>query len=415
VKRLPFRWFELLVVAILGIIAIAFSMWLVHLADYAIPRRNIYFNADTDRVFANLIDRNSNHLRLTVHPLFGMVCIAFQKIFGMNGDLRMELLAWSVAQGLSLALGIYLAVRLYGGGIAAGVAAVLLGLSSGAFLYWGAITETHVLGGISVLVIAILWRWRFETLEMRLLQSAIMFTLGASLVITNVAAWGLAQLRLRAAWTRDWWGLVRDNLGAALFVITGGLAGLGLLTAMAAIQDHILRNDSVPPLLRLWFEQRFVALDRGGLMDLVNAVGLAGPDTGLWVFVNLLSIPLILWALVRNGPDRAFLALWPLFGLLLHSVYDRAHAFLFSPNYTPLAIVAIAIALDKALPRVGWALMLASATMLCAVNLPAYIARQAAISAETDPPEWYAGLRAPHPVPESNIVRLADQPIGYDQ
>lgn len=392
-----------------------FALWLFEAGDGAIPRRNVYFNSDTDRVVANLIDRNSNYVRLNVHPLFGLVCIVFQKIFGATADLRLEFAIWSAFQGALLGACIYLTCRFWGGSRSTALAATLLAGASAAFVFWSPMPETHLLGGISVLMIAMLWRLRLAVVELGMIRSAIMFTIGASMIVTNVVAWLLTQIRFERLYLRQWRPFLSENLADIPRVFAYGLAGLGLLTIAATAQDFILRNESVPPLLRLWHETKYVSLSRGSWLDLANVLALVHGDKAWFSIANLAMLVAVCWAGARNGPKLLFLALWPMFGMLLHSIYDRAHAFLFSPNYLPAGIVVVGLASGRQWPRAGPMLLAVVAVVVAAINIDGYLAKRAQIAPQTDPPSYYAPLRQPHPVPTSNIVRPANPPIGFDE
>ena len=131
---------------------------------------------------------------------------------------------------------------------------------------------------------------------------------------------------------------------------------------------------------------------------------------------NMLLVLATLWALSRIGSQRAFIALFALFGLGLHCVYDRAHAFLFSPDYVPAAIVAVGLALAGiGRRRIVLPAMAVAALALGGINVHAFVAKRAAVDVQSDPASLYAELRQPHPVPRTRIVHAANPPIGPDQ
>lgn len=375
-----------LALAILGGL-IAHYLWT--LTEGRIPHEDFYFGSDSDRVVKNLLDPLSSFHRLNVHPLYGLVCIAFQHGFANATELQGPFGALSVLNGGLFAMVVYAAARLWGGGRLAACAAVFFGMACGGFVFWVAVPETHFLAGLTVLGVFILAKWRLAGATSTLLKSAAMFGLGYSMTVTNVVAWLLAKVRYEAIIKRDLKSFIRDNTRQIPDLILAALGGLGLIAVGMAITWYGLYNRLMGRLLDIFREAKYVTVDNQEFGGGFYALGVVGPGGGLnWIidFVTALAVIFCIWRL-RKGP--VFIPAFALFAVILHSIYARHEAFLFSANYSPALAVAFALALQSVRPRVGPVALMACAVVLGYSNLDAYKVQLLAAAPTSQPIESY--------------------------
>jgi len=401
----------------LCLFASLFVIYLLRTGTDAVPRHNVYYGSDTDRVLANIIDRNSNYTRLSVHPLFGLVGLGIDELFQSARSMPLFIWKWSLAQANSFAIIMYSAARLWKCSSLISAVITLLGIGASSFVYWVTITDTHFMGGLSVLVLAILSAITIHSRVGKILRSGFALTIGFSIVITNSMAWALSQLTLSA----------RAGIGVREFVANhwkrkwdyacGLLVGLGIILICLTAEYHLLRNPSIPgPFQGLVTERHFLGADDSSFYSFLAALTVVTPENRMWPFGALSMAGALIWALSRMRRDAAFIALFGLFGLVLHSVYDPGHAFLFSPNYVPAAILAVGIAVQNVnYRRTAIVALSVVALTLTVVNTMGYVAKRRAVAPQSDEPIFYGQFMKPHPVPASQVVRPADPPIGSDQ
>ena len=112
----------------------------VYLADAA---TNIWFDADTPRVFRNLLSASSDHYRTSVHPLSGLMLTppawALHKFAGLPQSLAAKVVIVGSAAGIA---GLYvLTLRLIGIGVLTTACLSALLVASAAFLHWAGAIE----------------------------------------------------------------------------------------------------------------------------------------------------------------------------------------------------------------------------------------------------------------------------------
>ncbi|WP_210527314.1 hypothetical protein [Rubellimicrobium arenae] len=398
--------------AILGLAAIAVAAtYVIHGAGGGlIPRHNVYYGSDTDRVLTNLFDPNSRFDRLSVHPLFGALGVLVRAVAGRDTSLDVAVLAYYSLIAVTIASLTYIATRVWGGGRLAATAATVLTLGSGSFVFWIAVPETHVLGGASVLLLTILLRALPDDPAWRRLAVAGAFVVAISMVLTNVLSWGLGMLALAGWSVRS--RPIRHLVTVGPQLASDTLAGIGLLALAWLVQYYALRNDSIPQLLQILSETRYVGAFPAPILGGAYAVSPLSPESPVAIAAGLGMLAVLGFCLRSLGPVPLALALFPLAGFILHTFYDRRHAFLFAPNYVPIAATFIALGLSQMRARWPLLVMAAVGVLLGAANLHDYSKVRSDIAVQSDPAAAYEIFRRPHPIPEKLDPMPADPPLG---
>lgn len=153
---------------------------------YADNANNVWFQADLQRTFSNMVDTNGEHYRTKVHPIASLVTITLTSLVRtvwpsnlLDAALRFE----ALAAGL-WAAGLYLLYRQLAGGRIAALAFAGLGVSSAAFMFWFSVAETYGLGSLTILLVLLLAaRSANETPSSRTLFAANAVSL--SMTVTN--------------------------------------------------------------------------------------------------------------------------------------------------------------------------------------------------------------------------------------
>ena len=380
---------DILIASLLAVLLAAFAVYLYRLTGGLVPDHNTYFGADTDRVVANLIDPNSNFGRSTVHPLVGAVCVAFQRLVYGHVPPRTAFEVLAAVNGALFAAMLYGAVRCWNGARGIAAASVLAAAASGSFIYWAGMPETHFLAGLTVLAIFMIVRLTPREPVLRLLQGGVCFALGFSLVLTNFVAWWLSQVDFSAVWDRRPAAFVASNVRRAPAWLAAALAGLGILAIGAAVIDFLMPNPSQGRLLHIFGEAKFVTRGASSPLGSLNALGLVGANIPGALLADLVLLALVCFAAWRLRRGPLFIALFALFGVFLHSIYDRGEAFIFNPDYAPAAMVAIALALSGWRPRVTFVALVVATLGLGFVNLQGYRQELRAVAQTSKPLETY--------------------------
>jgi hypothetical protein len=145
------------------LLAVAFCNWHVtgiggHVAPMIDVRADdVWFEADVDRVFADMTDRGANHYKTTVHPLFPLllypVTHTTQTLFHLDA-IRAVRAVIAAAAGLWLAA-FYFLLRLLRCRPLDAVVFALVAASTSAGLFWTAIPETYLFGSLTILGVLI--------------------------------------------------------------------------------------------------------------------------------------------------------------------------------------------------------------------------------------------------------------------
>jgi hypothetical protein len=357
---------DLVISAALMLVAAAFGIYLYGLGQGLLPNQDVFFGADTRRVASNLIDLQSDFRRANVHPLFGAVCIVFQTARHFSSTLLAAFRNLAAFNGMAFAAVMYFTMRLWGVTRLVSVAGVVLAASLGAFTYWVAVPETHFLGGLTALMSVNMARWRPRDQVAAILYSAAGFALSFSLVVTNIVIWGIAFLtRTNSERISE---IVRKGFQRAPEAIANVLAGLGLSAIAFAGLELLMKNHLIGGFFHFGQELQYMGGQTSRFGGLA-ALGILAPTTPTTFLVDAVAGLAMLVALFRlRGPPIAFAA-FALFGVVLHTVYDRSEAFLFSPNYAPAAAVAFILAFGAWRPRLMTLAVGAIAIALGIVNV----------------------------------------------
>ncbi len=364
-----------------------------------IPDNDQYYGSDTALVVSNLFDPRSDFRHSNVHPLVGVICLAFQKTaLPLLGPRRgLELLA--VFDGVAFAAAMFATLRAWKVDRWLSAASVVLACGMASYVCWVAMPERHFLAGVTVLIVIAMASRIAEGPIARLVQSAAMFTLSFSLVATDVAIWGLAQVRYASLWERRFRQFVTENLAKAPEWALAGLAGIGLTAVVQAVVYMANKNTTVGPLLHMWEETRWIVHGWGPWWGGLDIIGAFARRSALALPGNALLAAAMVWATWRLRKGPVFIPLFALTGLVFHSAYDRAEAFLFSPDHGPAVVVALVLALGGWRPRATAAAFVLAGLVLGAVNVQAY--------------RNELSIRAPRSRPvESIYAAMSNAPVG---
>jgi hypothetical protein len=188
---------------------------------------DIWFQADTPRVVANLTDAASDHYRTSVHPASSILLTPI--VLGLSRLGIAPLLAAKVLIVAAAALngGLFFAVlRLLGLPRFAAALFAILYLFSAAFLHWYSEIELNTIAGLAnVLALLTLAYGRTKSLAWPILVSAATL----SITITN---WSVGLITT----------LMRWSLGRFIAISSAALA---LVTVLAVAQHFMFRNAAV--------------------------------------------------------------------------------------------------------------------------------------------------------------------------
>jgi hypothetical protein len=229
-QRSRFRTTDALLCLIFAALAVTIAVWgfgILGSALYNEASSDIWFQADTPRVVANLTDAESDHYRTSVHPassiLLTPIVLALSRL-GIAPLLAAKVL---IAMAAALNGGLFFAVlRLLTLPWFAAAVFTLLYLFSAAFLHWYSEIELNTVACLAnVLALLILAYGPTKSLAWPTLVSAATL----SITITN---WSVGLIAT----------LMRWSLGR-FFVISG--AALALVTVLAVAQHFMFRNASI--------------------------------------------------------------------------------------------------------------------------------------------------------------------------
>jgi hypothetical protein len=146
-------WPEIIICALLGTVVACASFHFSGLSSPAILD-GIWFQADPVRVFGDMTDRFGNHYRTKVHPLFVLLThppITLLRVLTGVSALTAARLFIAFLAGIWIAL-VFSLLRALGCRRADATIFAILGCASATTLFWTGVTETYVLGSISILV-----------------------------------------------------------------------------------------------------------------------------------------------------------------------------------------------------------------------------------------------------------------------
>ena len=134
------------------------SFWSFQASSRLVPMlthsQDIYYSADTGRVFANLTLRWSDHFRTKVHPLFSL-------LVGLPTQLAIKALGFEPSKAVRLLLaatagvwifGLFVLFRLIGLATVDAAVFTALGCMCASTMFWFVVPETFAFGALSLLV-----------------------------------------------------------------------------------------------------------------------------------------------------------------------------------------------------------------------------------------------------------------------
>lgn len=318
---------------------------------------SMWFEADLWRVYANLTDRQSNHYRLAVHPLFSLALHPLAHFLEDGLRLARPQAVWTLVAGAAglCAAGLFLVLRQIGCRRLDGLLFTALWAVSSAGLFWMVVPETYLFGAASIL-----WAFLLLARALRRPVAERWFVLcglaTAGMTVTNWLA-GLAA----AGAALSWWRALR----VALLTV-------GLLLPLMALQSRLFYGAPRLPVSTEEFDFMFVArpatvvqafffhgvlmpeLTEATIQKLpgarklsVQAARLGSASkwgvVGTVAWLGLLGLGGVgLWAGPAPLRFRAVLGLCLAGQLGLHLLYGD-ETFLYACHYAPLLVLAAAL------------------------------------------------------------------------
>ena len=395
-------WAIACVLGILGLVG-AFAAF----AEHGLIEREVWFQGDTGRAFADMIWHDANHYRTSVHPLFVMMtlppCYIMRKLFGIEAYDAVRIV--SVTLAFAWTAGLYLLFRLSSVQRTGAVLFALLGAMSSASIFWFTTSETYAWGSLSI-VGALVFAALSERRSFPAAAYVVIMIATASVTITNGVVGAVATLA-NLRWKRT---------------LLAGIAALVVLFALSLLQKAVFPTASL--LLSSNSEEATYLMDpklggplRAGSVFLFHSIVMPAlrlvdhnghpmlsvqmslPGSGSIVAVLAVVIwgallILGLWAAVtlKTGRNlRLTVCLSLLAQFLLHLVYGD-ETFLYSLHYMPLLLVLSSFVLQTRLRNVGMALGLVLLPLIASTNIQALsesrkliAPKAAALSADSTP------------------------------
>lgn len=340
---------------------------------------DVWFEADVDRVFADMTDRGANHYKTTVHPLFPLLLYplvhTIQTLFHLDA-IRAVRFVIAAAAGLWLAA-FYFLLRLLRCRQLDAVVFALVAAATTAGLFWTAIPETYEFGSLTILGVLIV-----AALAARRGSVPVAFDVAAgaasmSILITdfmvNLASL-ISRYRVKQAVQIACnafvvvvllWGLQKYYFPTAKFFIGEHDKGAPPVPRATALVVILLHSFVAPgfwtspnELPGVWpkLSYQHAAL---GAMDFLKV-------TALISWVCLLGFAT--WALARvplYPRFRIMLALSILGQIALHLLYGN-ETFLYAMDWMPLFVTAAALA---TLTRWRWVVLTVAAVFLVTAGI----------------------------------------------
>ncbi|MGZ8915492.1 MAG: hypothetical protein ACXW1Z_20590 [Methylobacter sp.] len=322
--------------------------------------QDLWFNADTARVFENLTSRHSDHYRTKVHPLFSLFVstptIGLIKVIGLS-PIHAVLVSMLAAAAAATAL-LYTLLRQLSPRFDATLYTAVF-LSSVGFIFWFSVPETYPWGAVSILATVLaatlvpFGRW----------PSVIVIASAFSLAFT-VTNW-MAGL-VAAFQTQPWRRAVRLSIYA--FALVAFLTPIqnflypraGQFLNVREERDYV-KSDylvSIPTTVATFFVKTIIApkpelkpmlgtIAKGRSYLTAQTSAGSGSAAGIAAVLGWLSLFVLgLWGIVRRKvPSRLSLAVFlVLLGqFMLYLVYGGG-PFLYSAHYVPLLVIVAAFA-----------------------------------------------------------------------
>ena len=342
-----------------------------------------WFQSDTPRVLANMVDAQSNHYRTKVHPIASIVIhpmVAGLRALWAGSDLQAAMRFAYLVSALWV-LSFYALCRLLDNGRFVAISFTLLAIGSAAFQFWFSVPETYALGSLTLL-----WALLVAALAVhRSVSDRLLLAVSIASLAITVTNWvaGLALAVVQRPWRRAL------AISAAAFAIV----------AVVAVAQRFLYRFAKLFFLGSREEADYMNLERAGtvlnklaamfwhplsLPEVLSVasvpprlnwltVQLSTPASGGWAGGSALALWSLLLAagvvgLLRTPRWRRFAAVLGLTlaaQVVLHLVYGD-ETFLYAAHFLPL-LMAVAVFATRALPPT-----LAAAMALLAAGLAAF-------------------------------------------
>lgn len=334
-----------------------------------VPDQNAFYSADTGRVYAYLSGKTDGYFRMKVHPLYGWLCIFYQAIVVKTFHIP----AWIGIPALSGAISVttcgllYAVMRRLAVTPVAAASFVLLFCSSATYVFWSTLPETHMLAGASVLL-AVLIMTAPDSAGQNVWKSAAALAVGCSIVVTDGMIWVLRQIDFAPARRGDVREFLRANLAKSRLLLRTAALGVGIIYVLWSPEWPILGKRVGLP-FNFLEERHFVEVGASNSLLTIHIFGLTPPGIVFDWLVPLLCVGAMIAALRVISPRQWFIPLFALFGVALHTVYSGDCAFLFSPDYMPMVIVALALVAKERLPKWTSGVVVAAALLLLTLNM----------------------------------------------
>jgi hypothetical protein len=324
-----------------------------------VDENNVWFQADTARVYSNLTDRGSNHYRTSVHPLFSLATNPIITILNKAGLEKQTAVKLFNATLSSLWLVMfYFILRLLNLRKIDAFQFTLLASVSSSLLFWGAVPETFMLGSLSILVVTA-------------------FTIASNKYIFKYPWFILISATSMVATVTNWMaGIIATFVN---FDLKRGIRisfdALIILTLLSAIQHYLYPSSSF--FLFFGGETRYIMLEEAGswmdklrvfffssiiMPDILINYNESAPEwpalsiqlSKLGSVLDLRNFLNIVWAgifclgsyaLVKwneNKKAKMFIMLFLAGQLVLHIFYGD-ETFLYSMHWVPFLIIIAAM------------------------------------------------------------------------
>jgi hypothetical protein len=357
-------------VLVLVVVAIGFGVFIYWLEQgfnpviYSDVTADAWFDSDVHRVFNNLTDRNSDHYRTNVHPLFSLLTYPVVQfiifISGMDEVTAVRLFVAGAA-GLWMAF-VYLLLRSVTGRRLDGLLfSLVCGVSAAAF-FWLTVPETYVFGSTTIIIALLFAVWAERRRPSREWPAIVTSAITLSMLVTNWMA-GVIVTAVHFPWKRAvqitinalvivvfLWGIQKYFFPSTLFFLdvfeedsqfllperSGGPVSVTrsfFLHTLSMPEPEIIgRHMVVPPYPNLMLTQPSAA----GSGSIWGAVAIM-----LWV--GLLGFGILGMLRAARFPRLRIIILALLIGQFLLYIFYGAETFLYSLIILPVLIMVAAM------------------------------------------------------------------------
>lgn len=361
----PLLGLDLVISLALAGIAAAVTIWSMSLLGDDLWREtsfNLWFQADTPRVIANLTDASSDHYRVSVHPIAPSMLtsiVIFLEKMGARPRTAADAFMLAVA---SCAVGLFfINLRLLSLPRLPAIVFTLILLASAAFIHWAPIPELNMSSFLTIVI-------ALTALAYGRTRSSIWWILVSSCTLgVTITNWSVGLAATFARWPiRRFFmislvALIMVSVVALIqwllfsrappFFTTSPLhevqytqrsmehRGQGQWRPLDSLRSMFVTTISAPnPVIEIQSSDRVVTNQKSGYFDR-TAIGIAVATAWLVVFV------VGIWGGARTQrlrPVSVALGLMVLSQVALHSVYGNP-TFLYAPHFLPILVMIAAL------------------------------------------------------------------------